>query len=480
MIRPGARASCPGPTSLWGAVGLGYAATFMPGGPRGPRQALLLTTALGGVANSVWAVSSLWRAYRRSAQPQIRQQVLISGLGFGLGIILPFLSMSSYIVFRPYPAVWWSPGEIVGQRPVADWLLPLPLQLLAIATVLPGLITVAILRYQVFSAKTALVKAVAGTLLLGSVVVAYVASVYLFQFVFRVLRLDRVLLQAFSGRGDPAWASHLLATLTTASLFGPLRDRIRSLTLELLYPYRVDLATAVRRLMEAVRGDGDRAPASAWRLPGVVARALERVLHLRTAQVWFYTAVHGELQRVDCRAERRVERPAVPRAGLPPGPSPGAHRRHAGRRLGTGRGAARLARGEARSAPRLRRDELVGLVALRSTQRRGPPQPGGPGAAGAADRLPAAAAEERAHDSRAAALARAPGHGGGDGAQAPGGRAARSHAAAARLSGDRPARAVSSGVAGAHPRTRGPPRRAEPAGGPPRTCARSSRTSHRT
>jgi signal transduction histidine kinase len=281
-------------------IGLGYTLTFVPGASRAPRQALLLLTALGSVAGSVFWAASLWLAFRRSPSVQVRKQVVISGLGFGLGIVAPFLLAAAYILFRPYPEVWWSPGVLFGERTVADWLVPLPIQLLVIATVFPGFLGVAILRYRVFSAKPALVKALAGALLASALVIAYTASFFGFRSLFAMLQLDSVLARILEVRLDPFWMSSVLATMISAVLFGPLRDRVLVLATRLLYPYRISPAEAVRRLMETVRDGGDgSADATPWRLAAVVARALERLLHVEVVSVWFFSDVRSELTRVD-------------------------------------------------------------------------------------------------------------------------------------------------------------------------------------
>lgn len=279
-----------------------YTITFLAHGPRAPRQTVLLATAIGSVLACLWAAAVLWLAYTRSRSPQVRKQVAISGLGFGLGIILPFLSMSSYILFRPYPDVWWSPLRLLGQRPVADWLLPLPLQVMTVATVFPALTAIAILRYKVFSAKLALVKAVAGSLLLGSLVLVYVASVFAIRWLFGVTRLDGVLSQVLGDKPESGWLIHLLATVVVAGLFGPLRDQLRGLTLRLLYPYRIAPTEAARHLMEAVRAQGQDAQRARWPVSWAVASALERILHVEAAYLWFYMSATSELERVDARA----------------------------------------------------------------------------------------------------------------------------------------------------------------------------------
>lgn len=283
-----------------GALGLAYTATFVPGISRAPREALLLVTASGSVIACIWAVASLWSAFRRSHSVKVRKQVAISGLGFALGIIVPFLSMASYILFRPYPEVHWSPGVLFGQRPVADWLVPLPLQLLVVATVFPGLLGVAILHHRVFSAKPALLKALAGALLAAALVLAYTASFFSFQWLFTTLHLDRALARGVGVRPDPFWLSSVLATLISASLFGLARDRVLLVATRLLYPYRMSPAEVVRRLMEVVRSvSGDAALAGAWHLPAVVARTLEKLLHVDVVAVWFFSAVRSVLERVD-------------------------------------------------------------------------------------------------------------------------------------------------------------------------------------
>ena len=285
------------------AVGLAYTATFVPGVSRAPREPLLLVTAAGSVIASFWAVASLWLAFWRSHSALVRKQVAISGLGFALGIILPFLSAASYILFRPYPDVSWSPGVLIGQRPVADWLVPLPLQLLVVATVFPGLHGIAILRHRVFSAKPALLKALAGTLLATVLVLAYTGSFFSFQWLFTTLHLDSALDRAVGVRLDPFWLSSVLATLISASLFGLARDRLLLVATRLLYPYRMSPAEAVRRLMDAVRSvGGDSALASAWHLPAVVARTLEKLLHVDVVAVWFFSGVRSVLERVDLAA----------------------------------------------------------------------------------------------------------------------------------------------------------------------------------
>jgi signal transduction histidine kinase len=280
-----------------------YTLTFLPYGPRGPRQTMLLATAFGSVLACFWAAAVLWLAYKRSRSPQVRKQVTISGLGFGLGIILPFLSMSSYILFRPYPDVWWSPMGLLGQRPVADWLLPLPLQVMTVATVFPALTAIAILRYKVFSAKLALVKAVAGALLLVSLVLAYVASVIVIHWSFGITRLDDVLAQVLGGKPESGWLGHLLATVVVAGLFGPLRDHLHGLTLRLLYPYRIGPSEAAQHLMESVRAQGQDAQRARWPVSWAVASSLERILHVEAVYLWFYMSATSELERVDARAK---------------------------------------------------------------------------------------------------------------------------------------------------------------------------------
>ncbi len=196
---------------------------------------------------------------------------------------------------------------------MADSLLPLPLLLLTIATVFPALTAIAILRYRVFTAKLALAKTIAGVLLLGSLVLAYVACVYATEWAFSVLALDRVLSEALLSPAQRDWLSHLLATVAWRCSSG------RSVTA--CKRSRSDSSTRTGWARPRRRGVSWRASVSPVRKTGTVTgrcrgrwrAALERILHVEAVYLWFYMSVESALERVDGRARDDVARLPISR-----------------------------------------------------------------------------------------------------------------------------------------------------------------------
>ena len=107
---------------------------------------MLMTTTIYSVAGCLYGIASIVSAYRRNPSPHVRQQIRIVGLGLCLGMLIPFLSLGTYFLFRPYSGVWWSLTELFGARLISDWLLPLHLQLLIATVIFSSSIATAILR----------------------------------------------------------------------------------------------------------------------------------------------------------------------------------------------------------------------------------------------------------------------------------------------------------------------------------------------
>lgn len=255
----------------------------------------LLAMTIYSVVAALYCMAVFIFAYRHSSSTRVRHQVRIVGLGLILGLLLPFLSTSTYILFRPYPGVWWSPTAILGVRPVSDWLLPLPLQLLVTATVFPTFLAVAILRYRAFNAKPAMVKAVATTLLAVALILIYTLAVNGFQALLDVLSVDVLLFDFVGERFEREWIGNILAILVTAILLTPLRDLIQRGVTRLLYPYRITGDEALKRLIEAVR-QADRAIETSAEMSQVLTSTLKDMLHLQDVYLWFYFPASGELQ----------------------------------------------------------------------------------------------------------------------------------------------------------------------------------------
>ncbi len=274
-----------------------YSYSFTEWGDSRLSDPMLILTTLGTVLACFYGLASLISAYQDSTSTRTRQQVKIIGLGMGLGMLLPFLSICAYVLFRPYPGVWWSPSELLGTRVISDWLLPLPIQMLTSATIFPFFVAVAILRYRAFGAKPALVKAVTGSVLVGILIAAYTLAVNGLQIAFGRLHVDEVMLRLVGERFDWVWVSNAMATVVTAVLLIPLRDRLYGTVNQLLYPYRITIEDALSRIVEGIR-QADQSLEVEADMPRILRHVLKDLLHLEDAFIWFYFPVTGELHLV--------------------------------------------------------------------------------------------------------------------------------------------------------------------------------------
>lgn len=279
------------------AIAAAYSYSFTAWGDSRLSDPMLILTTTGTVLACFYGLASLALAYGQSRSPRTRQQVKIIGLGMGVGMLLPFLSICTYVLFRPYPGVWWSPSELLGTRVISDWLLPLPLQLLAATIIFPAFVAVAILRYRAFDAKPALVKAVTGSVLVGVLIAAYTLAVNGLQIAFGRLRVDEMMLRLVGERFDWVWVSNALATLVTAVLLIPLRDHLQEVVNKGLYPYRITVEDALSRIVEGIR-QADQSAEIEADMPQILRHVLKDLLHLEDAFIWFYFPVTGELHLV--------------------------------------------------------------------------------------------------------------------------------------------------------------------------------------
>lgn len=257
----------------------------------------LIGMTVASVVSSLYSITVFISTYQHNPSPSVRQQIKIIGSGLILGVLIPFLSTSTYILFRPYSGVWWSPANLLGKRLISDWLLPLPFQLLVQATIFPLFTAVAILRYKVFNVKPAVVKAVTVATLACSLIAAYTLSVNGLQVLFGRLNIDALVFQLVGEHFNWIWVSNILATLVTAVLFTPLRDRIHRQVTRLLYPYRITSDEALKRLVEAARqADQISETNTETGIPQILITTLEGMLHLQDVFLWFYFPATGELQ----------------------------------------------------------------------------------------------------------------------------------------------------------------------------------------
>ncbi len=279
------------------AIGAVYSYSFASWGDAHLSDPMLILTVVFNVAASLYGIAVSVVAYRRAVSTRVRHQVMIVGLGICLGALLPFLSMSTYILFRPYPGVWWSPSELLGIRIVSDWLLPLPVQMLIGTVIFPLSIAIAILRYRIFGAKLTLIKAVTAGVLVTALIAAYTLGVNGLPVLFGALRVDDLVVRLVGERFDWVWVSNILATLTTALLFTPLRNGIYSRVTRLLYPYRITTSEALKRLIEAARRAGETFETDAeTELCSILCHTLEAMLYLEKVFIWFYFPATGNLQ----------------------------------------------------------------------------------------------------------------------------------------------------------------------------------------
>lgn len=145
------------------------------------------------------------------------------------------------------------------------------LQLLAVALV-PGAMTIAVLRHQLFDIRLVLSRTVLYVLLTGAVVLAYLGLV----------ALAGQVLSPGSGVGDS-----VLATLVIAVGFNPVRVRLQRVVDRALYGDRSDPVRALSRMGESLRSGGDdqgevlAAVCEALRLPYAALRreGTERARH---------------------------------------------------------------------------------------------------------------------------------------------------------------------------------------------------------
>ncbi|MCP4541737.1 MAG: hypothetical protein GY832_31785 [Chloroflexi bacterium] len=294
-------------------IAIVYSYSFASWGNAHLSDPMLITTTVYSVVGCLYGIASIIVVYRRNPSSRVRQQIRIVGLGLCLGVLIPFLSISTYFLFRPYSGVWWSPTELLGTRLVSEWLLPLPFQLLAGSVIFLSFIAVAILRYRVFGAKPALIKAVTAGMLVTSLIVAYILGVNGLQALFGALRVDDLIVRLIGERFDWVWISNILATLATALLFTPLRDGLYRRVTRLLYPYRITVGEALNRLIEAARQAGQALEIGAeTELPTALCRTLENMLYLEKAFIWFYFPATGDLQSA---GHRDVQPASLPLSG---------------------------------------------------------------------------------------------------------------------------------------------------------------------
>lgn len=279
------------------AIAAVYSYSFVSWGDARLSDPMLILTTLSTVIACFYGLVALVCDNRHSASPRTRQQVSIIGWGMGLGMLLPFLSICAYVIFRPYPGVWWSPGELLGARVISDWFVPLPLQMLAATIIFSSFVAIAILRYQVFDAKPALVKATTTGALAAGLIVVYSVIVHGVQMTLTRLRVDAVVFRLLGEHFDWVWISNALATLATAVIFAPLRDRLREGVSQLLYPYRITAEEALSRIVEGLR-QIDQSSDGAVDTPQALRCVLVELLHLADVFIWFYLPVTGELQLV--------------------------------------------------------------------------------------------------------------------------------------------------------------------------------------
>ncbi len=279
------------------AIGVVHSYSFIPWGDSRLMAPTLLTMTVYSIIASLYGIIAFVSAYRRGSSPWERQQIKIIGLGLGLGVLIPVLPMSAYILFRPYPGIWWSPSELLGIRLVSDWWLPVPFQVLMAATIFPIFTAMAVLRYGAFNAKPAVVKTTTTATLVFLLVIAYTLFVNALQALFSYLSLDALVFQLVGENFDWMWVSNILATLVTAVIFAPLRDYIHRWLTRLLYPYRITVDEALKQLIEAVRyADRTLDTAAETNIPQILTRTLKDVLYLQDVFLWFYFPATGELQ----------------------------------------------------------------------------------------------------------------------------------------------------------------------------------------
>jgi signal transduction histidine kinase len=171
--------------------------------------------------------------------------------------------------------------------------------MLALAVVFPFFTAVAVMRHHALNAKPAAVKAVTSAALLVSLIVAYVVSVNALQALFGLLNLDALFLELPGERLNWMVVSNVLATVVTAVLYVPLRDRIHQGVTRLLYPYRIPVDEALNQLHRAVRQADQSADSDAeTAIPRVATETLRDMLRLQDVFLWFYFPASGDLQLV--------------------------------------------------------------------------------------------------------------------------------------------------------------------------------------
>lgn len=282
---------------LFTFIAIAYSYSFASWGNPKLSDPLFIITVVGSVVAVIYGIGMVVWSYWKNPFPQTRPQIKIVGWGLILGTFIPLLSMSTYILFRPYAGVRWMPTQLLKQRLVDDWIISLPLQLLAGAVIFSAFMAIAILRYRAFDAKPSMIKAVAMTAVIILLIGIYSLAINLLQLFFGYWGFDRLIPRLIGEEFNWIWVSNILATFIVAVLFTPLRDRLEGAVFSLLYPYRIPVDEALSQLVEAARQaeqSNDNKETTST-IPQAMTETLQTLLHVQSVSIWFYFAATQEL-----------------------------------------------------------------------------------------------------------------------------------------------------------------------------------------
>ncbi len=291
---------------IFAFIAIAYSYSFASWGNPKLSDPLFIITVVGSVAAVIYGLSMVVWSYWENPSPRTRPQIKIVGLGLILGTFIPLLSMSTYILFRPYAGVSWAPTQLLNQRLVDGWIISLPLQLLAGAVIFSAFMAIAILRYRAFDAKLSMIKAVAMTAVIILLIGIYALAITLLQLLFGYWGFDRLIPQLIGETFNWVWVSNILATFIVAILFTPLRDRTERAVFSLLYPYRITVDEALNQLVEAARQaeqSNENKDATSI-IPLAMTEALRTLLHVQSISIWFYFSAVQELVLTGRSVER--------------------------------------------------------------------------------------------------------------------------------------------------------------------------------
>ena len=235
--------------------------------PTSPTPTSLQTTY---IASLVWILVIIapmlyaqFHRYRNVSTPAERQQTKWVIYGFGIWLVLTFLSSIPYMRAVSQPAEAPAPASVVGLG-LLWWFTQ---------AILPVSLAFALLRYRLWEIDQIINRTLVYSTLTVILALVYLLSVVLLQVLFRGL----------TGQDSPF--AIVISTLAIAALFNPLRQRIQVLIDHRFYRSRYDASRALSSLSEGMRNRVDLADISQ-----ILLAAVDDTLQPQTLALWLREA----------------------------------------------------------------------------------------------------------------------------------------------------------------------------------------------